>query len=800
MSERDPRLGHMPELPARFRPPTTPQADPAAIVAGEHYRITVLTSRLFRLEYSPSGHFEDRATQTVVNRRLPVPSFEVLEGERLLEIVTDHAHLRYDRGPFATNGLSIAPRGSVINYGGIWRYGEPAPRSHYGFPVNMGGTARTLDEADGAVPLEDGLMSMRGYAVLDDSASIALTDDGWVAEREPGAIDLYYFGYGADFAGCLADFYRISGPQPLLPRYALGNWWSRYHRYSADEYLMLMDRFAERSVPFSVAVIDMDWHLVDDVPERYGSGWTGYTWNRRLFPDPPAFLAALHRRGMKVTLNVHPADGVRPFEEAYPAVAKALGIDPASDLPVPFDIADPGFLTAYFDLVHHPLEDDGVDFWWIDWQQGGVTSIRGLDPLWMLNHFHFLDAARRGERPLTFSRYAGPGSHRYPVGFSGDTVVSWASLEFQPRFTATASNIGYGWWSHDIGGHMMGRRDDELEARWLQLGAFSPVNRLHSSNSEFGGKEPWRYDAISAGVQEEFLRLRHRLVPYLYTMNERAHREGVPLVTPIYYRKVDVDTVRLLNEFSFGSELVVAPITSPRVASTRLASARGWLPPGVWIDFFTGLAYDGDRIVDFHRGLAEYPVLAQAGAIVPLTGPDDLRADVNPQTLEVRVFAGADGRFVLYEDDGAAGPRSVRTPLAFEWASGRFTVGPAQGASELVPAGRRISVVFVGLERFDAPQGRWDADGRLVVDLGEVSADAGAEVVLGAGLRLAENDVVGRVYRLLEAAQVELVTKERVYDAVRGHDDPAARARAVEVSGADADLVAAVQEIVFARV
>ena len=96
--------------------------------------------------------------------------------------------------------------------------------------------------------------------------------------------------------------------------------------------------------------------------------------------------------------------------------------------------------------------------------------MEGLDPLWMLNHFHFLDNARDGKRPMTFSRYAGPGSHRYPVGFSGDTVVTWESLQFQPYFTSTASNIGYGWWSHDIGGHMGGYKDDELEGRWVSAG------------------------------------------------------------------------------------------------------------------------------------------------------------------------------------------------------------------------------------------------------------------------------------------------------------------------------------------
>ena len=127
-----------------------------------------------------------------------------------------------------------------------------------------------------------------------------------------------------------------------------------------------------------------------------------------------------------------------------------MGISPDSGEPVEFDLTDPRFVRAYFDM-HHDLEADGVDFWWIDWQQGGVTRQPGLDPLWVLNHMHYCDSARDGRWPLILSRFAGPGSQRYPVGFSGDTIVTWESLRFQPYFTATASNIGYGWGSHDIG-------------------------------------------------------------------------------------------------------------------------------------------------------------------------------------------------------------------------------------------------------------------------------------------------------------------------------------------------------------
>ena len=108
-------------------------------------------------------------------------------------------------------------------------------------------------------------------------------------------------------------------------------------------------------------------------------------------------------------------------------MGKALGVDTEHEQPISFDVSNEKFMEAYFEYLHHPLEDQGVDFWWIDWQQGGTSKIEGMDPLWMLNHFHFLDNGRDGrKRPMTFSRYAGAGSHRYPIGFSGDTIISWA--------------------------------------------------------------------------------------------------------------------------------------------------------------------------------------------------------------------------------------------------------------------------------------------------------------------------------------------------------------------------------------
>jgi alpha-glucosidase (family GH31 glycosyl hydrolase) len=381
--------------------PADPVADPRAVVRGDTYRITVLTDGLLRLEHAPDGSFEDRASAFALHRRLDVPDFRVTDTGTHLILTTSRLRLTYDKGPFSTSGLAVEVLGGITTYHSVWRYGQPAP--------NLGGTARTLDMADGPVPLEPGVVALEGFAVLDDSDSLLWDADGWVSPRNGERPDLYVFAYGRDHAEAVRALYAVSGRTPVLPRWALGNWWSRYHAYTAGEYLALLDRFAAQGIPFSVAVLDMDWHL-RDVDPRYGSGWTGYTWNRELFPDPRAFLREMRRRGLRVTLNVHPADGVQPYEEAYPEMARALGRDPEDGDPVAFDVTDREFLTAYFEVLHRRLEQDGVDFWWIDWQSGMYSRVPGIDPLWMLNHFHYLDNARDGRRPLTFSRYAGPGS------------------------------------------------------------------------------------------------------------------------------------------------------------------------------------------------------------------------------------------------------------------------------------------------------------------------------------------------------------------------------------------------------
>lgn len=776
------------------------------MVTGNHYRISVLTPGLLRLEYAEQDLFEDRPTQIVWNRDLGECVYQVVEKEGCLEIITERLHLYYDKKPFSTNGLRVVVQGGMFPYGNVWYYGND---NRLFKRAELKGTARTLDNANGEIPLEDGLVSLSGYAVLDDSRSLAIREDGWVEKRRAPEEDIYFWGYGSDYLACIQDFYRLSGPAPMIPRYVFGNWWSRYHKYTEESYRELMGRFEDEKLPFSVAVIDMDWHLVN-IDKKYGNGWTGYTWNREFFPDPERFLKWLHDKGMHVTLNVHPADGVRAHEEMYEEMGKALGVDTEKELPIPFDVSDKKFMEAYFNCLHHPREKEGVDFWWIDWQQGGISKVEGMDPLWMLNHYHFLDNGREGKRPMTFSRYAGPGSHRYPIGFSGDTIVSWESLAFQPYFTASASNIGYGMWSHDIGGHMLGKRDDELSGRWVQFGVFSPIMRLHSSDSRFISKEPWRFREEIRKVMEEFLRLRHKMIPYLYTMNYRQYAEKTPMILPMYYAYPGArEAYQVPNQYLFGSQMVAAAVTTPCIKGLNMAKIPVWLPEGEWYDIFTGLCYHGGRKMNFYRDITSIPVLAKAGAIIPFQEDYMENANENPRQLHLFVYTGDDGSFMLYEDDNITmsyqNGECVKTNYRWEEKEGKLYICAAEGELSLIPENRDYVISFCGIR---------DAQATVLEGIGGLKKAVGEKQNMEVILRnvpvkqsvtlclenrvYMDNDVEERCFRILNHAEIETMVKESAFAAVEKEKNYLHLLSGLLALNLDPDLYGALAEVITA--
>ena len=652
-------------------------ADKSQIFTGNGWRVTFMTSRLIRFE---TGSFTDLPSSAVWFRRFECDGMKVEANGKNVTVETDDV---------------IFTIKNLVPYSA--KFKDSGNTQVFSKQKNFKGTCRTLDMTNGKGKLGDGFITDGGAYLFDDSTSLLIDEGGRFVRREGDGKDYYLFAYGKNYRETINAFYKISSRVPLIPRFALGVWWSRYHAYTQQEYLDLMIRFKNEGIPLTVATVDMDWHWVK-IKEKFGlkyNGWTGYSWNTDLFPDYKAFLKELHDMNLSVTLNLHPADGFREYEDMYEDMAKATGIDPKSKKAVEFSCSNDDFWNSYFDIGHKPYEKDGVDFWWIDWQQGTKSDAQGLDPLLALNHYHFLDNAENGKLPLILSRYSGAGAHRYPLGFSGDTHITWKSLGFQPYFTANATNAAYTWWSHDIGGHMLGTRDDELYIRWLQFGVFSPIMRLHSSNMLALGKEPWKYSGEVCRAAKYWLNLRHNLIPYIYTMDHRTNSDGIALCEPMYYSYPECEQAyEVPNQYMFGSELMICPITEPNNKKILMGSVEAWIPEGRWTDIFTLRSYVGNKKVELFRETETIPVLAKEGAIIPMSA-DEGNSSSNPENFEIWAFSG-NGEFVLKEDDGSVDFKnhtaSTKFEISYENDKVSFTVNAAEGDASVVPQKRNYTV------------------------------------------------------------------------------------------------------------
>ncbi|MBI4429992.1 MAG: DUF5110 domain-containing protein [Ignavibacteriales bacterium] len=617
-----------------------------------------------------------------------------------LVIETEALHLRYkkDVGQFSENNLQIN-----LHYGGVNTSWTPANKD----TANLGGTIRTLDGVKGSIRLDPGLVSRNGWVLIDDSKT-ALFDRNmeipqksqaewpWVVQRQmTEQQDWYFFGYGHNYRKALTDFVTVAGKIPIPPRYAFGTWWSRYWRYTDEEIRQLVREFGMYDVPLDVFVIDMDWHLTFDL--RWGKrkldqagqmlGWTGYTWDRVLFADPQNLLDWLHQKGMMVPLNLHPASGIQPHEEAYPAMAKAMGVDPTTNKFIPFNIIDKRFATNYFNLTLRPLERQGTDFWWIDWQQWDTTGVRGLNPTWWLNYSFYTDMERQGRaRPIILARWGGLGSHRHQIGFSGDVISDWTSLEFQPYFTSTAANVAFGFWSHDIGGHIPGTVDPELYTRWVQWGALSPILRTHTTKNPEAERRMWAYPPKYFEAMKEAFQLRYALLPYIYTAARTSYDSGISMCRPLYYGYPEIDEAySSKGQYMFGNDFMVAPVASSMQPESLLTRKTIWIPPGTWTDWFSGEKITGPGVVERAFALNDIPMYVRAGAIIPMQSSEQKRSTGAIDPLILTFIPGLSGTTRVYEDEGNSSGYTAKdfafTPVRAEWRESTLSIeiGPTEG-------------------------------------------------------------------------------------------------------------------------
>jgi len=630
-----------------------------ATVIQDNCRFTVLTPRMIRLEWTEDGLFENHSSIVFVNRNLEVPKFNVTKQNGWLFIKTDALILKYRMGTGSFKKANLIIEAHTGNKKMMWYPGQKNEG-------NLKGTTRTLDQIDGATPLEDGILSREGWSLIDDTGKPVFDDSDWpwlMSRDEKMAQDWYYLAYGSDYKQALADYVLVAGRVAFPPKYAFGTWQSRWWKYTDEELKGLVNEYKTNDFPLDVLVIDMDWHIVN-LPEMYdgktkkvdqagqGAGWTGFSWNKNYFPDPKGFLDWTDKNGIKTCMNLHPASGIQPHEDAYEAFAKAMNVDPKSKKYIPFNITDKSFAKNYFEIILNPLEDLGIDFWWLDWQQWDSTDIPGVNPTYYLNYLHYTDMQRRDKsRPLIYHRWGGLGNHRYQIGFSGDTYNTWKSLQFQPYFTATSSNVGWGYWGHDLGGFFKGEEDPELFTRWIQFGIFSPITKIHYWAHPEMDRRPWAYPPKYANAMRDAYKLRYALIPYIYTMARKAYDTGVCLSRPMYYESDDELAYTYKDQYYFGDDLIIAPVIDS-LGGALASNKKIWLPKGKWVNWSEGTLLEGGKEITSKFIISEIPVFVKAGAIIPMM-PEMNNTNEKPvNPLILNVFPGANGNTRVYDDAG----------------------------------------------------------------------------------------------------------------------------------------------------
>ncbi|MBQ4820190.1 glycoside hydrolase family 31 protein [Aquimarina sp. MMG016] len=644
-----------------------PKANTSAVVISDKARFTVLTPGVIRMEWDNEKKFEDRASFTIINRHTEVPKFNVAHENEWLVIKTHIIELRYKKGSGQFSESNIKVSFAINEKELTWTPGMKNSG-------NLFGTTRTLDGCDGGntwdgepIALEDGIISRDGWYVLDDSSNFHFDNSewNWVSEtKNASEQDWYFFAYGYDFKKALKNYTTIAGKIPLPPRYAFGYWWSRYWAYSDREFKELLADFRRYDIPIDVLIIDMDWHLThgglknikNPKKDPFGEllGWTGYTWNKALFPEPKKFIEWTNKEKLKTALNLHPASGIAALESQYEEFAKNYEFDTSNKEWIPYKMAEKKWAETYFNTILKPYEDWGVDFWWLDWQQYPTSKVvKDLNNTWWLNYTFFSSMAdRTSKRPLLFHRWGGLGNHRYQIGFSGDYKISWESLKYQPYFTHTASNVGYGYWSHDIGGHASGDLDSdaELYTRWLQFGIFSPILRTHSAKISSIERRFWMYPNELQHMRE-LINLRYALAPYTYTMARKTYDDGISLCRPMYYEHSKNENAYTFKyQYMYGDQMLFSPIYEP-VGDDLIVEQEVWLPKGTWYQWSTGQRIEGGKVVKKNYTLKELPLYVKEGSIIPMY-PKISNLQEIPNHLVLKVFPGEKGSFNLYEDQG----------------------------------------------------------------------------------------------------------------------------------------------------
>jgi alpha-D-xyloside xylohydrolase len=640
-------------------------------------------------------------------------------------------------GPGGTSSITasfhLAPDERLYGLGEKFTRLDKAGRRIVSWTVDALGS--TSERSHKNVPF---LWSSRGFGLfLDTGAGIAWdlgasSLQSWSFEADTPVLDIYVI-LGPRPEKILAEYAALTGRAPALPKWSFGLWLSSggtYRDRAAIE--ALLDGIEAHRLPADIVHIDPWWM-------RWRS-YCDFEWDRESFPDPEGLIRRIHGLGLKLCLWEHPYVSIEselfehgknkgyfvrsPDGEVY-VIDYGLSLAPRPDgrirlagpketwnAPVAIiDLTNPEALSWFKDL-HRPLLRSGVDVFKTDFGEDipgdarfhdGRTGaeMHNLYPL-LYNAAVFEVTAEEKGRGLVWGRSGTAGSQRFPVGWSGDPAADFDSLAATIRGGLSAGMSGIALWSHDIGGYR-GAPDPELYVRWAQFGMFSSHSRMHGDSP----REPWFFGKEALAIVGKFARLRYRLFPYIYSSALEAGISGMPVIRalPLAFPD-DPNGAAWDHEYMFGPWFLVAPVIR-RIADMARTDGRRtgppqhpvYLPPGVWIDYWTGRKCRGPAVVEAPAPLDILPLFVRAGAIVPMTGATRRIPAGLIDPLQLELYPAEKSSYALLEDEGRTDFRlePAKKGYSLEWSGPsprRFIIragrGSKTGVRVDIPASRSM--------------------------------------------------------------------------------------------------------------
>ncbi len=542
---------------------------------------------------------------------------------------------------------------------GEWVYGlgeRFTPYLRNGQSIDMwnadGGTAS--EQAYKNVPF---YMTNRGYGVfVDDSGDVSFEVASEKVERVQFSTEgerlVYYVIYGPEPKAVLEKYCRLTGMPALPPAWSFGLWLTTSFTTNYDEATVtsFIDGMAQRDIPLSVFHFDCYW--------MRGLNWCDFEWDPDTFPDPEGMIARCHEKGLRICVWINPyvAQESAMFEEGARGgyfLKKENGDVWQTDLwqagMAVLDVTNPAAVRWYTGKLERLL-DMGVDCFKTDFGERipvrGIVYHDGSDPMRMHNYYALLYnqmvfdllRRRRGEgEAVLFARSGTAGSQRFPVHWGGDNSASYPSMAETLRAGLSMAHSGFGFWSHDISGFEQ-TAPAHVYKRWLAFGLLSSHSRLHGSSSY---RVPWLFDEEACDVARRFVRLKCRLMPYLYAAAVEAHEHGTPLLRPMMLEFPDDLTAQMCDrQYMLGGSLLVAPVFSEQ------GDVDYYLPEGEWISLIDGRSVRGGRWVRERHGFLSLPLMVRPGSVIPM-GAVDRRTDYDfADGVALHVYALADGQSV----------------------------------------------------------------------------------------------------------------------------------------------------------